>query len=334
MAKNQTNESRKKYLREEYISRINRVIDYIEENIDEDLSLESLAKVAIFSPFHFHRIFRAMAGETLNQFIQRIRVEKAAAQLILNPKKSITEIAFDCGFSGSASFARAFKQTFHMSASQWRAEGYLQDRKIRKTNSKESQTLGKIRQDTHVTSYYIDGEIQNQIGRVKMKDKNQIKVEVKEMPKLHVAYVRHIGPYKGDSELFDRLFSKLMKWAGPRDLLHFPETKVLAVYHDDPKITDEDKLRMSACITIPEDTPVEGEVGKMAIPGGKFAVARFELTGSEEYEEAWNMVFGGWLPESGYQPDDRLCYEFYQNDPKEHPEGIHIVDICVPVKPL
>ena len=92
-----------------------------------------------------------------------------------------------------------------------------------------------------------------------MKGKNQIKVEVKEMPKLHVAYVRHIGPYKGDSELFERLFGNLMKWAGPRGLLRFPETKVLAVYHDDPKITDEDKLRTSACITIPGDTPVEGE---------------------------------------------------------------------------
>ena len=328
------NDSRKKYLREEYISRINRVIDYIEKNIDKDLSLETLAKVAIFSQFHFHRIFRAMAGETLNKFIQRIRVEKAAAQLMVNPKKSITEIAFDCGFSGSASFARAFKETFHMSASEWREEGYLQHRKIRKTNSKEGQTLGKIRKDSFVSSYYIDSETQNQIWRIKMENKNQIKVEVKEMPKLHVAYIRHIGPYKGDSDLFERLFGKLMKWAGPRGLLRFPETKVLAVYHDDPKITDEDKLRTSACITIPENTPVEGEVGKMAIPGGKFAVARFELAGSEEYEEAWNLVFGGWLPESGYQPDDRLCYEFYQNDPKEHPEGIHIVDICVPVKPL
>lgn len=334
MTENQANESRKKYLREEYISRINRVIDHIENNIDEDLSLEHLAKVAIFSPFHFHRIFRAMVGETLNQFIQRIRIEKAAAQLIANPKKSITEIAFDCGFSGSASFARAFKEIFHMSASEWRSEGYLRDRKIRKTDSKEWQTIGKIRQDLCVTSYYIDGEIQNQIWRVKMKNKNQIKVEVKEMPTMHVAYVRHIGPYKGDSELFERLFGKLMKWAGPRGLLRFPETKVLAVYHDDPKITDEDKLRTSACITISEDTAVEGEVGKTAIPGGKFAVASFELAGSQEYEEAWNMVFGGWLPESGYQPDDRLCYELYQNDPKEHPEGTHIVDICVPVKPL
>jgi len=321
-------------LKEEYVFRINRVIDYIEKNIDKDLSLDNLAKVANFSRFYFHRIFRAMVGETLNHFILRIRTEKAAAQLIVNPKKSITEIAFDCGFSGSATFARAFKETFQMSASEWRTKGHLLHSKIRKANSKESQTIGKIRKDFDVSSHYINGETQNQIWRIKMKEKNQIKVEVKEMPELHVAYVRHIGPYKGDSKLFEKLFEKLMKWAGPRGLLRFPETKVLAVYHDDPKITDEDKLRTSACITIPKDTPVEGEIGKMAIPGGKFAVARFELAGSEEYEEAWNIVFGGWLPESGYQPGDRLCYELYQNDPKEHPEGIHIVDICIPVKPL
>ena len=71
----------------------------------------------------------------------------------------------------------------------------------------------------------------------------------------------------------------------------------------------------------------------MAIPGGKFAVARFELA-ADEYEDAWNMIFGDWLPGSGYQPDDRLCYELSYNNPKEHPEGKHIVDICIPVKPL
>jgi AraC family transcriptional regulator len=334
MTKTQANDRREESLREEYVSRINRVIDYIETNIDKDLSLEILANVACFSQFHFHRIFRAMVGETLNQFIQRIRVEKAAAQLITNPKKSITEIAFDCGFSGSATFARAFRESFHISAREWRSKGCLQNRKIRKMNSKESQPVGKIRKDIDVSSYYIDDKTKNLIWRIKMKDKKHIQVEVKDMPEFHVAYVRHIGPYKGDSELFENLFEKLMKWAGPRGLLRFPETKVLAVYHDDPKITDEDKLRTSACITVSEDTPAEGEIGRMTVPGGKFAVARFELAGSEEYEEAWNLVFGGWLPESGYQPDDRLCYEIYQNDPKEHPEGIHIVDICVPVKPL
>ncbi|MBN2395127.1 MAG: GyrI-like domain-containing protein [Candidatus Atribacteria bacterium] len=49
---------------------------------------------------------------------------------------------------------------------------------------------------------------------------------------------------------------------------------------------------------------------------------------------AWNAVFGGWLPESGYQPDDGPCYEFYHNNPEEHTEHKHIIDICVPVKPL
>lgn len=125
-----------------------------------------------------------------------------------------------------------------------------------------------------------------------------------------------------------------MKWAGPRGLLRFPEAKVLAVYHYDPEITEEDKLRTSACITVSEDTPAKGDIGRMIVPGGKFAVARFELAGSEEYEEAWNIIFGGWLPESGYQPDKLLCYEIYHNDPKAHPGGIHIVDICVPVKSL
>jgi len=58
-----------------------------------------------------------------------------------------------------------------------------------------------------------------------------------------------------------------------------------------------------------------------------------EIAG-DEFEDAWNMLMGGWLPESGYQPDDRLCYELCLNNPREHPGNKHIVDICVPVKPL
>lgn len=334
MADSYTNNSAQKYLREEYIHRINRVIDYIEANIDKDFVLEDLSQIANFSRFHFHRIFRASVGETLNQFIQRIRIEKAAALLLSNPKKSITEIAFECGFSGSATFARSFKEAFNMSASEWRSEGYQQYSNIRKTISKKGQTIRNISKEYEVSSYYIDPETQQPIWRIKMKDKKQFQVEVKNLPEFHAAYVRHIGPYKGDGELFESLFNKLMKWAEPRGLLRFPETKVITVYHDNPEITDDDKLRTSACISVPEDTPVDGEIGKMVIAGGKYAVARFELSGSEEYEGAWNAFMGGWLPDSGYQPDDRPCYELYKNDPKEHPENKHIVDICVPVKPL
>ncbi len=320
-------------MREEYIARINRVIDYIEKNLDQEHTLETLSNVACFSPFHFHRIFKAIMGETLHQFINRLRLQKAASQLITNAKKSITEIAFDTGFSGSATFARSFKQYFGLSASQWRLKKNHPDSKNCKTNSKNGNLVGKKCEDFIQSFRYVDSVTQNLNWRIEMKEKKLLNIEIKEIPVVHVAYVRHVGPYKGDSHLFEGLFNRLMTWAGPRGLF-VPGAKVMAVYHDDPKTTEEEKLRVSACITVEADTPVDGEIGKMAVPGGKFAVAGFELEGSNEYEEAWNMVFGEWLPESGFQPDDRLCYEIYHNDPKEHPKGHHIVDICIPVKPL
>lgn len=329
-------------VREEYVSRINRVIDYIESNIDGDLSLQALSGVAHFSPFHFHRIFGAMVGETLNHFIERIRVEKAAAQLVANPKKSITQIAFDCGFAGSATFARAFRQAYGMSASEWRSGGYRRFQYSRETDSKKCKSVRKIRQDLGPVAGYPDGVPDDgaipagnnyEIWRDPMTAVKAVEVKVEEIPEFHVAYVRHIGPYEGNSMLFRDLFNKLMRWAGPRGLLRFPETKTLVVYHDSPEITDEDKLRISACITVPENTAVEGEVGKMAIPGGKYALARFEL-GADEFQEAWDHVCGTWLPDSGYQPDDRPCYELYYNDPEQHPQKKFVLDVCVPVKPL
>ncbi len=327
----------RKYLVEEYRSRINRVIDYIETNIDKDLSLRELSVIAHFSPFHFHRIFGAMVGETLNDFIQRLRLEKAANRLISNPKNPVTAIALECGFSSPSTFARSFKETFGMTASQWRNGGYFSHSKNGKQDSKDGKEAGNFRQDFDVYPRYTQGN--NELNwRVEMKNGTLIaEVEVKDMPEMHVAYVRHIGPYKGDVELFGRLFNRLMTWAGPRGLLRFPETKMMCVYHDDPEITDESKLRTDVCITVSEDTEVDGEVGKMVIPAGKYAIAHFEIT-PDRYQDAWNAVYSGWLPESGYQPSDEpaegLCYELYRGSPDQHPEGKHMVDICIPVKPL
>ena len=321
-------------LRDEYVSRINRVLDHIDRHIDEELSLEVLADVAGFSRFHFHRIFRAMVGDTLNRWIQRVRVEKATMMLAGQPGKSITDIAFDCGFSGSAAFSRSFREAFGMSPREWRSRSAPDNSKIGKNGGNAWQIRDKNRKDINISLHYNDGGNQNLTWRIHMKQEmKDVKIEVKEMPDLHVAYVRHIGPYQGDSDLFENLWKKLMTWAGPRGLLRFPETKCLSVYHDDPKVTDDSKLRTDVCISVPEDTEVDGEIGKMTVPGGAFAVAHFEID-ADQYGEAWDLVMGGWMPESGYQPDDRLSYELCLNNPKEHPEHKHIVDICVPVKPL
>jgi AraC family transcriptional regulator len=109
--------------------------------------------------------------------------------------------------------------------------------------------------------------------------------------------------------------------------------KYICVYHDDPNITEEAKLRTSVSIIVSEDTEVDGEIGKMTIPSGKYAFARFELS-SSEYEEAWNWVYGIWLPTSGYVPDDRPCFEMYPPAKEGSSKAKMTVDICVPVKPL
>jgi len=90
---------------------------------------------------------------------------------------------------------------------------------------------------------------------------------------------------------------------------------------------------VSVCLTVPPGTPVDGEIGRMTVPGGLYGVARFELR-DDEYAAAWDALYGSWLPASGFQPDDRPAFERMLQGPDEHPEGKHTVDIHVPVRPL
>jgi AraC family transcriptional regulator len=219
-----------------------------------------------------------------------------------------------------------------MSASEWRAGVPAAGNSVR--DSKDSKAVSNPRHDFSVYPSY--NEVTNNLfWRVEMKGNQEIiaNIEVNDIPEMQVAYLRHIGPYAGNEQLFGDLFNRLCAWAGPRGLLRFPETKMMSIYHDNPDITDESRLRTDVCITVPPETQVDGEIGKADIPAGKYAVAHFEIFTSQ-YGDAWNAVYGGWLPESGYQPDDGPCFELYLNDPKQHPEGKQVVDIYVPVKPL
>ena len=108
---------------------------------------------------------------------------------------------------------------------------------------------------------------------------------------------------------------------------------MLTIYHDNPDITAEDKLRTSVCVTAPAGTKPEGEVGVMEVDGGRYVVATFPLDPSE-YGAAWNWLMGTWFPSSGYQPDDRHCFETYLGDPEKHPQKKHHVEIWEPVRAL
>lgn len=320
MGSNKNNE-----LNNEYIFRINKVLDYIDSNMGEDLSLDVLASVANFSTYHFHRIFSAIIGEPLSKYIQRIRLEKAALILVSNPKYTIGQIASICGFENQSSFSRAFQMHFGFSASELRKDKSLLESKKSKTDSKGCKDSLDPLAYTSV--------VKNMARKTYVPTARPLCIEVKNNNEMTVVYIRIIGLFNGKIEVFQKTILRLVRWAEIRDLIQFPETKILSLYHDSPDITEDMRFRTSLCITVPADTKVEGEIGKMVIPGGKYAVGHF-MIGADEFKSAWDFIWGEWLPESGYQPDERPCFEVYMNNPNEHPEHKSIVDIYVPVKPL
>ena len=310
--------------RREYIHRINRVVDHVEANMDAEHSLQSLAEVANFSPFHFHRIFRALTGETLNSFVKRLRLQKAGSMLLTDYKRPVEEVATLCGFSSTPVFCRAFKDHFGKSTGEFRRYHEEMDYRNGQVESKNGQSISKEGQSGTLDSLYFSDEFINQNRNSTMEKK----IEVKEMPGFDLIYVRHVGSFDQIGSAYEKLF----RWAGPRGLVQGPGTRTMTVYHDDPKVVDPDNVRQSACIVVDEDVKTEGEIGKMHVPGGKYVVGSFEIT-PDKFGEAWDAVCR-WLADSGYQPSDGYPYEYY---PKEHEEGpppVFTVDICVPVKPL
>ena len=304
--------------RAEYAARFNRVVDHIQAHLGEAMDLETLAGVACFSPYHFHRLFHGWMGETIHDFILRLRVERAAAQLAYNPGKSITEVALDCGFSSSSTFARAFRAFHGVSASQWR-----QDRNFRKADRKDCKApaadgapcLGDDPLPSRARAYTMT-----------------LNVAVRHLAPMNVAYIRHVGPFQENAALFERLLGRIRSWAGPRGLL-LPSASLLSISHDAPEITAAERLRLDAAITVPEGTPVGGEICGQRLEGGSYAVSRVRIR-ANQFMEAWDALMGGWLPGSGYQPDDRPRFEIYFNDPLADPEGMIDVELCLAVRPL
>lgn len=296
-------------MNENYKSRINKVLVFIQENLEHELTLASLAKIAMYSPFHFHRIFSAVVNEPLYVYISRKRIEKSAAILCADKQKTIASIAFEMGFSTNAAYSKAFKKFYGLSPTQFRAEA-LAFSKIGKIKRKNGQ------EQLHFSSYICN------IDRHKEWIAARADIEVKEMPMLQIAYVAHVGAF----DLIGTAFQKLARWAIPNQL---PMLKTITVYYDDPNITDISKVRQAAGIILEEAIATEGEVTVMTIPSGRCVVGKFVLEPTE-FEQAWRGIFV-WLYEHGYKPSSRDCYQILHNNKPHQPPEKSRVEICIPI---
>lgn len=290
--------------------KINRVFDYIEQHLDANLSLESLAAIACLSPFHFHRIFKYVTDETLHEYVTRKRIEKSATTLLHSSKK-ITEISDHCGFSDVSSFSKSFKKFYGISPTQFKRENPNRFSKIRQINSKNGQPGTNYQDYLSILENLTKWTTMN------------AKIQIKEMPEMTVGYITCIGPQNiGDA------FQRLIRWASPKGLMN-DQTKMITIYHDSFKITQADKVRMSACILLHKPVNTSGEVAITKIEAGTFIVGSYEIA-LDEFEKSWTGLYL-WMNENGYKKGERNPFEIFHRNPADHPEKKALVDFFIPI---
>ncbi|WP_299252016.1 GyrI-like domain-containing protein [uncultured Aquimarina sp.] len=300
-------------INKEYINRINLTLQFIDEYLDSNLSLDIVSDVAMYSPFHFHRIFKAVIGETLNIYINRKRIEKMASILMHKKEVNITELSLQYGFSSNSSFTRAFKKFYGVSPTEFRKQLPSKFSKIGKGES-------KIGQENSIFEKYICN-INNHINWIKM----NAKIEVKEISDLHFASITHIG-ING----IENVFEKLIQWGRSKGVMENPETKMGRVFHDSFKITSPDKVRMSICMLMVKPAIAEGEIIPLTIKKGRNIVGRFEIM-PNDFEKSWSSLFV-WMSEQGFKKSKETPFEIYHNDFREHPENKFLVDFYIPIE--
>lgn len=276
---------------------INKVHQFIEANLCHSLYLEDIASAANTSRFHFHRVFKSLTGYSLKNYVIRLRLEKAAAQLITT-SKDITTIAFENGFQSLENFSRSFSNHFGVTASDFRAEQKeLAEAKYRYYTSNGNH------QEVRLPSPVI-----------------------KTLGNFHLAYIRHTGPYDTVCDTWQRL----VKWCYRKWLLGF-KVRTIGIVHDNPEITEEDDIRYDACIVVRKEFKPEGEVGYKLLEGGKYAV--FQYKGPyKNLNTIYDQIYAVWLKESGYELADKPGFDWYHNSPQRtRPEDL-LTDIYVPVK--
>lgn len=145
---------------------------------------------------------------------------------------------------------------------------------------------------------------------------------------IRVAAVRHVGPFQ---EL-KGAFEKVCGWAGAKSLFG-PGTKVIGIFHDDPKSTPAAELRSDAAVTVNDSIEADPDSGITIteVPGGTYAVGI--LKGPYEgLEAAYTWIYQEWLPEAGHRPLPQASYEVYLNDESQVPKSELLTAIHIPIE--
>lgn len=257
---------------------INRVLDFIGKNLDDELALEQLSHIACFSKYHFHRLFTACTGLSVQQYIKWLRLKRAAHQLIACRDKTIIEIALEAGFESHESFTRAFKKICGDNPSDFR----------------------------RISHWHRWEEPPYLLHKGDMK---MIDVTIKELPARRLAVIEH----RADPKNIGVSVSKLITWAKAQTIDLKPKPgEAFGFAYDDPKEVPAEKFRFDLGITVPEKFKLDDNVIEKQLPAGRYAVISHKGSRDNLSEKIY-WVYRDWLPESKEELGDLPCIFCYYN---------------------
>lgn len=289
--------------RQDYLQRIDRVVAVLQSAVEQGGELPELARlagVAHLSPFHFHRIYRALSGETVGQTVARLRLLRAL-QLLAEPDERVTEAALAVGYETPQAFARAFRQAFDATPSELRG----QQERLR-------EAMQRLRRPA----------ASDDVGEP------VLKVEVVSVEPFRVVAIR----YAGDHRELDQAYGRLFEWAAGHALLE-RMAGIYGVPHDGaPDASTNEGVFDCALAFDGGEVATDGDTFALQLGGGLWA--RWRHVGSyDDLGVLTDRLIARWLPDSGYQLRDELPFRHFLDDPEDVPEAVLRADIYLPVAP-
>jgi AraC family transcriptional regulator len=280
-----------------YDRRIQQVVSYICEHLEEDLSVDHLSGVAGFSKFHFHRQFSEYTGFTVAQFVRGTRLKRAAYQLAFDPNRSIIEIALDAGFSAPESFARAFKEARGQTPTEFRRaprwQGALHDPPLPTPTRSNSMTPDLVQFEA-----------------------------------TRVAVLEHRGP----PEQLMASVGRFIAWRKSCQDSPNATSRTLGIVYDDPGAVSPEAFRFDICGEL-RGALHENQAGiiEKLIPGGRCAVAR-HIGSTDAIGATVHALYASWLPQSGEQLRDFPCFFHYILRMPSVAEHEQVTDVYLPLR--
>ncbi|WP_428025927.1 AraC family transcriptional regulator [Arcobacter sp.] len=278
----------------EHRQRINEVQYHIYKYLSMKLTIEDLAKISSYSPYHFQRIFKEITGKSVTNYIKDLRLYCAANLLIFNPTSSITNIAYNCGFKSSATFSNEFKKAYNYSPNEWRKEKHK----------------------NHTPKEY----------ELKERKIDFSKIEIKKIPETSIAYMRHMGFDKTIKKGWQKFLYLL------EEEFDIKNPTMLAVHHSNPNITALEDYRYIACVDL-EGKKIEpkGDIGLCSIKGGLYATIRFQGI-CEDVLTLYQKMYYQWIPSSEFEALEGSASVLYYKNNYLDPNDEFDIEFRVPVK--